>query len=116
MLTPLIRAVPAPSRRSSDTAHAGQATAQQPSHTRASASPERPRSRKRPLTVPAWGSGAPPADLAEKLEPRSEEHTSELQSLIDLVCSLLLDKKTQRWKGFPHGTPHRLGCGLVSQP
>src|SRR6202795_565720 len=31
-------------------------------------------------------------DLAEKLAPRSEEHTSELQSLIDLVCRLLLDK------------------------
>src|SRR6202795_1095960 len=46
-----------------------QASGQQPSHTRASASSGRPRSRKRPLTVPAWGSGAPPADLAEKLEP-----------------------------------------------
>src|SRR5699024_12072499 len=27
------------------------------------------------------------------LEPRSEEHTSELQSRFDLVCRLLLDKK-----------------------
>src|ERR1019366_5590448 len=27
--------------------------------------------------------------------PRSEEHTSELQSLTNLVCSLLLEKKTQ---------------------
>src|SRR6202790_5895971 len=26
---------------------------------------------------------------------RSEEHTSELQSLIDIVCRLLLEKKTQ---------------------
>src|SRR6202163_1808916 len=31
--------------------------------------------------------------LAEKLEPRSEEHTSELQSPGDLVCRLLLEKK-----------------------
>src|SRR6202022_2662029 len=31
-------------------------------------------------------------DLAEKLEPRSEEHTSELQSHSDLVCRLLLEK------------------------
>src|SRR3974390_36652 len=34
------------------------------------------------------------AYLAEKLEPRSEEHTSELQSPIHLVCRLLLEKKT----------------------
>src|SRR6202789_3159823 len=27
--------------------------------------------------------------------PRSEEHTSELQSLIDIVCRLLLEKKTK---------------------
>src|SRR3974390_3558409 len=33
------------------------------------------------------------AYLAEKLEPRSEEHTSELQSPIHLVCRLLLEKK-----------------------
>src|SRR5262249_58040940 len=29
-------------------------------------------------------------------EERSEEHTSELQSLTNLVCRLLLDKKTRR--------------------
>src|SRR2546425_7505981 len=29
-------------------------------------------------------------------EPRSEEHTSELQSLAYLVCRLLLEKKKQR--------------------
>src|SRR5207247_11130075 len=32
----------------------------------------------------------PPAD------PRSEEHTSELQSRVDLVCRLLLEKKKNR--------------------
>src|SRR6202140_1227533 len=31
--------------------------------------------------------------LAEKLEPRSEEHTSKLQSPKELVCRLLLEKK-----------------------
>src|SRR6202789_1145156 len=31
--------------------------------------------------------------VAAKGIPRSEEHTSELQSLIDLVCRLLLEKK-----------------------
>src|SRR5207247_4101612 len=28
--------------------------------------------------------------------PRSEEHTSELQSRVDLVCRLLLEKKKER--------------------
>src|SRR5262249_61911979 len=31
----------------------------------------------------------------EELESRSEEHTSELQSLTNLVCRLLLEKKKQ---------------------
>src|SRR5947207_4968282 len=34
-----------------------------------------------------------PALQAHLLEPRSEEHTSELQSHSDLVCRLLLEKK-----------------------
>src|SRR2546423_8947730 len=34
----------------------------------------------------------------KKLEPRSEEHTSELQSLAYLVCRLLLDKKTMKYR------------------
>src|SRR5207249_8761936 len=33
------------------------------------------------------------ARLGELLFPRSEEHTSELQSRFDLVCRLLLEKK-----------------------
>src|SRR2546425_9685450 len=32
-------------------------------------------------------------DVAETVGPRSEEHTSELQSLAYLVCRLLLEKK-----------------------
>src|SRR2546421_7749761 len=35
--------------------------------------------------------------------PRSEEHTSELQSRSDLVCRLLLEKK----KNAQHDTPRR---------
>ena len=31
-----------------------------------------------------------------RIEPRSEEHTSELQSRSDLVCLLLLEKKTDQ--------------------
>src|SRR2546423_6943007 len=33
----------------------------------------------------------------EQWAPRSEEHTSELQSLAYLVCRLLLEKKKGRW-------------------
>src|SRR5690606_40792442 len=54
--------------------------------------------------------GVPPAGLAlaqfvpdaqrlqisEQSEPRSEEHTSELQSRENLVCRLLLEKKKHR--------------------
>src|SRR5258706_10780363 len=41
----------------------------------------------------------PVVDLAgagERLVPRSEEHTSELQSLTNLVCRLLLEKKKKQ--------------------
>src|SRR3712207_8177321 len=42
------------------------------------------------------GSPADPADLGRLLHPRSEEHTSELQSRQYLVCRLLLAKKKRR--------------------
>src|SRR2546430_8377914 len=35
----------------------------------------------------------PPADGTFRKHPRSEEHTSELQSQSNLVCRLLLEKK-----------------------
>src|SRR5438874_7776868 len=38
-----------------------------------------------------------------KLRPRSEEHTSELQSRRDLVCRLLLEKKKIRKYHRPYG-------------
>ena len=37
------------------------------------------------------------ADVRDGLGPRSEEHTSELQSRLHLVCRLLLEKK----KSYP---------------
>src|SRR5437588_4112959 len=40
--------------------------------------------------------GFPPSDVPE--DPRSEEHTSELQSHSDLVCRLLLEKKNKNTK------------------
>src|SRR5438105_6190161 len=39
------------------------------------------------------GTGAAPYLEAVKKKYRSEEHTSELQSRVDLVCRLLLEKK-----------------------
>src|SRR5207249_10518067 len=35
---------------------------------------------------------------ADRTVPRSEEHTSELQSRFDLVCRLLLEKKKKKLK------------------
>src|SRR5258706_9981873 len=37
---------------------------------------------------------------------RSEEHTSELQSLTNLVCRLLLEKKKKQW--HPSSAPRHL--------
>src|SRR5438093_3723460 len=37
-----------------------------------------------------------PVDVAVPVRDRSEEHTSELQSLTNLVCRLLLEKKKER--------------------
>src|SRR2546422_3303411 len=42
--------------------------------------------------VPLQGNRLPP-DLVGRFDLRSEEHTSELQSRLHLVCRLLLEKK-----------------------
>src|SRR5437899_9802088 len=44
---------------------------------------------------------AEPVDDFQRGEVRSEEHTSELQSLRQLVCRLLLEKKTVRTRAAP---------------
>src|SRR2546429_3389813 len=44
---------------------------------------------------PDWSSVAS-ATVIPRLPQRSEEHTSELQSRLHLVCRLLLEKKKQR--------------------
>src|SRR2546425_12436847 len=55
------------------------------------------RSKARPEVVTAVRTGAPVGDTKIDAEiERSEEHTSELQSLAYLVCRLLLEKKKQR--------------------
>src|SRR5712672_4301854 len=43
-----------------------------------------------PVVAPVWHSGSVSVPIPG---PRSEEHTSELQSLAYLVCRLLLEKK-----------------------
>src|SRR2546429_1246247 len=48
------------------------------------------------VDTPPWGLGRLAATLLEKpatMAERSEEHTSELQSRLHLVCRLLLEKK-----------------------
>src|SRR5438034_6694979 len=42
--------------------------------------------------------GTDPQPKGEGVAPRSEEHTSELQSHSDLVCRLLLEKKKKKNK------------------
>src|SRR2546425_8588995 len=51
--------------------------------------------------VRGWGLGtgaATASDCRKPWQPRSEEHTSELQSLAYLVCRLLLEKKKKKKK------------------
>src|SRR5438876_8063802 len=51
------------------------------------------------------GTAVPLIDLRKRLGvPRSEEHTSELQSPVHLVCRLLLEKKKKKLKVLPSTT------------
>src|SRR5258705_8132626 len=45
------------------------------------------------LSFPDWKEGEVAPEPRKSPAPRSEEHTSELQSLRHLVCRLLLEKK-----------------------
>src|SRR5690349_23440593 len=47
-------------------------------------------------TLTGRGVGAQLLSIAKRERPRSEEHTSELQSRRDLVCRLLLEKKKKK--------------------
>src|SRR5260370_28100746 len=44
--------------------------------------------------------------MADLVELRSEEHTSELQSHLNLVCRLLLEKKKKQHRTNPPHTHH----------
>src|SRR6266540_2784255 len=69
----------------------------------------RSRSTTRPRAAWRWlpsaaadGRRSPQARPADPHRPRSEEHTSELQSHHDLVCRLLLEKKKKTQKVIIH--------------
>src|SRR3989441_3482736 len=53
--------------------------------------------------------------IAMRYVERSEEHTSELQSLAYLVCRLLLEKKKKR-RHKPHQPPMALSLVLAPAP
>src|SRR2546429_2363700 len=48
------------------------------------------------LLFPCPRTGRPLTDVRKLLAGRSEEHTSELQSRLHLVCRLLLEKKKEK--------------------
>src|SRR5438477_1889641 len=52
-----------------------------------------------PLLPPAGQDRAAPHIFHPRAESRSEEHTSELQSHVNLVCRLLLEKKKKTRNG-----------------
>src|SRR5687768_18122254 len=63
------------------------------------------------LLVVAADAGVQPAVLLhhrglDLVEPRSEEHTSELQSRLHLVCRLLLEKKKTHSRTYTPPTQH----------
>src|SRR2546422_6529209 len=49
------------------------------------------------------------------LDTRSEEHTSELQSRLHLVCRLLLEKKKTTKKDSNNGEKERIGTNQMHQ-
>src|SRR2546422_2585723 len=60
--------------------------------------PERPDVRRHFPVGPADGGGRRDDPAGD----RSEEHTSELQSRLHLVCRLLLEKKKNKWTTTSH--------------
>src|SRR2546430_10048451 len=64
-----------------------------PAHSRR---PRRPDSTRGCLTINVVGRGRRPLPGVPDRRPRSEEHTSELQSQSNLVCRLLLEKKKKQ--------------------
>src|SRR2546429_6080104 len=64
----------------------------------------KPASDPRPVHRLRRGDINKPVELAMPGALRSEEHTSELQSRLHLVCRLLLEKKKQTTLSFAYGS------------
>src|SRR4051812_49930497 len=58
-----------------------------------------------PALLRQSGPGVRPRSLIGRAPGRSEEHTSELQSHVNLVCRLLLEKKNGQWGVAAAKTP-----------
>src|SRR5690242_20845319 len=58
----------------------------------------------------------PKTSLKRQKKLRSEEHTSELQSHVNLVCRLLLEKKNKENSNEHHCLPCRHGHGRQRLP
>src|SRR5205823_6693540 len=69
-----------------------------------------------PRAGPASVPGPPSATMSSV--SRSEEHTSELQSLAYLVCRLLLEKKKmhRKWRLQRHNTEHTYFSNTAENP
>src|SRR5438876_7011563 len=70
------------------------------------------------LTMPQMDGLSAIRELVHRAVPtrilRSEEHTSELQSPVHLVCRLLLEKKKKSFTSFNHSTSNTTSDGLIS--
>src|SRR2546422_3177738 len=75
------------------------------------------RSHKPAQSIPALNRDARAVASGDALAVRSEEHTSELQSRLHLVCRLLLEKKkkkTNKRQTHRHYRNHKIPNGLYS--
>src|SRR3989441_8130863 len=64
-----------------------------------------------PTAREPWASPSPTAGSPRGVRERSEEHTSELQSLAYLVCRLLLEKKKLGRYVVLAAVPHPISIG-----
>src|ERR1017187_10617450 len=73
------------------------------------------RSLQAPAASPEFAEAQRQPPWHKKVAPRSEEHTSELQSPMYLVCRLLLDNKAARSARHAWGRPgwRRVRCRLL---
>src|SRR2546422_6159609 len=80
-----------------------------------SAPPRRPAGSGRRRSSGARCSASPSGSRRNRASPRSEEHTSELQSRLHLVCRLLLEKKKKKLVPVSHGLTSALTLALMLQ-